>query len=189
MPAEPAVIDLDEHDHRVVEPRTVTRTPRRAAVLLLVAAFIVGVVAGGLGMTEIRDSREQRERDATVALVALPASARSGGGTPTGAVRLNAQLALINTGPAPITVQSARAQRPGVLIRDTGHTRTLRPGGTGWVDVELLLQCPTTFDPEPVLMTFSVETAAGRVREVDYPIALATGSWADAVSFNCRRGI
>ncbi|PZG16722.1 hypothetical protein C1I95_16985 [Micromonospora craterilacus] len=189
MPVEPAVIDLDEHDHRVAEPRTVTRTPRRTVVLLLLAVFTAGVVAGGLGMTEIRDSREQQERDATVALVALPASAHSGGGTPTGAVRLNGQLALINTGPSPITVRSARAQRPGVLIRDTGHTRTVRPGGTGWIDVELLLQCPSTFDPEPVPMTFAVETADGRVREVGYPIALATGSWADAVSLNCRRGI
>ena len=190
MPSEPALIDLDAPDHRVAE-RSATRgpgTPRHTIVLRLVATLTVGVVVGGLAITEIRESRERQEQDSTVALVALPASAGSGGRPPTGAAQLSAQLALINTGPAPITVRSARARRPGVLIRDTGRPRQLHPGNTGSIDVELLLQCSTAFDPEPVPMTFSVETADGQVREFDYPIALATGAWRNAVSLICARG-
>ncbi|MDZ5447886.1 hypothetical protein U2F26_35210 [Micromonospora sp. 4G57] len=81
MSAEHKVIDLDEHDHQPAESGGTTpdrHMGRWKLNVRLVAAFVVGVVLGGVGVSELRDSREERERSASVSLVAFPASAGSG---------------------------------------------------------------------------------------------------------------
>jgi hypothetical protein len=73
--AEHAVIDLDDENRQPAGLGTATSErlmARRKMTLRLVAAFAVGVVLGGFGVSELRDSREQRERNAVVALVAVP---------------------------------------------------------------------------------------------------------------------
>ncbi|MFU8870858.1 hypothetical protein [Micromonospora sp. SL4-19] len=180
MSAEREVIDLDEHNHQsatvgnVVPDRLLAR---RKMSVRLVAAFVVGVVLGGFGVNELRDSREERERNASVALVAFPASIAGGGSDVPGVLQMDAQLAVTNAGPAPITVRAATGQLPGALVRDTGKTRLLRPGGTGWIDVKLRLECATAFGSEPLSMRFSVETGDRQIREVSYPVALLGSIW------------
>ncbi|WBB92257.1 hypothetical protein [Verrucosispora sp. WMMC514] len=173
------MIDLDEQNHRQAESGTISgrHIARRKMVLRLVAAFVVGVVLGGFGVSELRDSRDQRERSAAVALVALPRSADFGGSSAQGSIQLSGQLTLINAGPAPITVRGVQAERPGAAVRGTGQPRLLPPGGTGQLLVELRFECSIAFQPEPLSLRLSVETEDGQVREVTHPVALVGSDW------------
>ncbi|MFR9778678.1 hypothetical protein ACL02O_21855 [Micromonospora sp. MS34] len=184
------MIDLDEQNHQAAKSATTTADrlmARRKMALRLVAAFVVGVVLGGFGVSELRDSRDQRERNGAVALVALPRSADFGGSSAQGSVQLSGLLMLINAGPAPITVRRVQAERPGVDVRSTGQPRLLPPGGTGQVLVELRFECSIAFRPEPLSLRVSVETGDKRVSEVTYPVALVGSDWErDALSM-CER--
>ncbi|RNI03329.1 hypothetical protein EEZ25_11160 [Micromonospora aurantiaca] len=178
MSAEHNVIELDDHDRQSAGRTAPVRlVAKRRRNVRLVAAFVVGVVLGGIGAGELRDSREERERNASVSLVAFPASVGSGGSDATGILRMDGQLAVINAGPAPITVSSATGQRPAVQVHDTGQSRLLRPGGTGWISVKLRIECTLAFGSEPLSIRFSVQTADRQVREVSYPVAVAGSAW------------
>ncbi|MGW5012617.1 hypothetical protein ACWEOR_10965 [Micromonospora chalcea] len=171
------MIDLDEDSRQpaVDSPDRLMRSSRMG--VRLVAVFLVGAVLGGVGVNELRDSQEERERATSVSLVAIPVSAGSGGGDVKGVFQMDGQLAVINTGPAPITVVAVAGERPGVLVRGTGKSVLLRPGGTGWVEVKLNLECATAFGSEPLSMRLSVETADRQAREVTYPVAVAGSVW------------
>ncbi|MEU5945165.1 hypothetical protein ABZ793_06330 [Micromonospora sp. NPDC047465] len=186
MSAEHNVIDLDGKDR---QPAGRTAPVRLAASrkwnVRLVAAFVVGIVLGGVGVGELRDSREERERNGSVSLVAFPASTGSGGADATDVLQLDGQLAVINAGPAPITVNSATGQRPGVQVHDTGQPRLLRPGGTAWISVKLRIECALAFGSEPLSIRFSVETADRQVREVSYPVAVAGSAWHQGAERPC----
>ncbi|WP_405112088.1 hypothetical protein OG559_02930 [Micromonospora sp. NBC_01405] len=152
----------------------------RKGAAYVVVALVIGIALGGFGGAKVWNSSEERTRARTVALVALPGSSSSWGSNGVGTARLDAQLVLINTGPASITVQVEGARRPGVLVRGTGQSRVLRPGGTGWIDVEVTLECVTAFTSEPLPVSFSVQTTDHRVRQTSYPIALQGGPWQQA---------
>ncbi|MEV0809812.1 hypothetical protein [Micromonospora sp. NPDC050200] len=86
------MIDLDEHNHQSAESDTTAHdrlVVRQKMTLRLVAAFVVGVVLGGFGVSQLRDSRDQRERNVVVAFVAFPQSADSGSAASEGSVRLS----------------------------------------------------------------------------------------------------
>jgi hypothetical protein len=89
---------------------------------------------------------------------------------------VDGQLAVINTGPAPITVRTATGQGPGALVQGTGKSQLIRPGETGWIDVMVRFDC-TPIGKEPLPMRFSVETGDGQIREVSYPVALEGSIW------------
>jgi hypothetical protein len=189
MSPECAVIDLDQHEP--AERSSITRghlATRRKLILRLVAAFVAGVVFGGIGVGELRDLREERERTAAVALVAIPESAKSGGSSTQGSVELTGQLRLINAGHTPITIHTIQADRPGVLLRNVGQPRLLRPGGNVQILVELRFECSIAFQPEPVSIRFSVETDVKKIREVRYPIALVGSDWERDALPLCKLG-
>ncbi|GIJ37506.1 hypothetical protein [Micromonospora andamanensis] len=190
MSAEREVIDLDEHDRqstaagRAAPDRLLSR---RQMTVRLVAAFVLGAVLGGLGVSELRDSREERERHASVALVAVPLSVAGGGSVVSGVLQLDGQLAVTNAGQAPITVRAATGQGPGAQVRDTGASRLLGPGDTGPIDVEMRFECATAFDSGLLPMRFSVETDDRQVIEIDYPVALGGGVWQVRAEQACAR--
>lgn len=72
-------------------------------------------------------------------------------------------------------------------MRDTGRSRLLRPGGTGWIDVNLRLECASAFGNEPLSMRFSVETGDRHMREVRYPVALRGSVWHFRAEPSCVR--
>ncbi|WP_329009749.1 hypothetical protein OG271_25905 [Micromonospora rifamycinica] len=186
MSAEDAVIDLDAHrDEAGPTTGRARHTVRPRIVLGLVAAFAAGVVLGGWGVDRSREARARQERDATVALVAVAAGTGGGGVNSGGRARIEGSLAVVNAGPAPITVRSVRAESPTVLVHDLGRTRLIRPGGTGWIGVVVLFQCGEPFAAEPLSVRFSVETADGQVREARYPVAIAGSVWLDMLSVIC----
>ncbi|MEU1889000.1 hypothetical protein [Micromonospora sp. WMMD987] len=188
MSAEDAVIDLDADRDGSVGPTTgrARRTVRPRIVLGLVAALVAGAVLGGWGVDRSREARARQERDATVALVAIPASADSGSTNAGGRALIEGSLAVVNAGPAPITVRSVRVESPTVLVHDLGRTRLIRPGGTGWIGVVVLSQCGETPGTEPLSVRFSVQTADGQVREAHYPVALVGSAWLDTLSRMCE---
>ncbi|WP_433283051.1 hypothetical protein [Micromonospora sp. CA-244673] len=169
------MIDLDEQHHQPAQSGSTTAD--RLLTVRLVAAFVVGAVLGGLAVGEWRDSRAERERNAVVALVALPVSANLGGSSAQGSVELSGQLTLINTGPAPVTVRQVHAERPGVVVRSTGEGPMLPPGGARQLLVELNFECAIAFQPEPLSIRFSVESGDKQVREIGYPVALVGSDW------------
>ncbi|GIJ17611.1 hypothetical protein Vgi01_42950 [Micromonospora gifhornensis] len=187
---EHAVIDLGGQNHHPAESGTGTSDRPMAGwkmTLHLVAALAVGVVLGGFGVSELRDSRDLRERNAVVALVALPQSANFGGSAAQGSVQLSGQLLLINAGPAPITVREVQAERPGFTVRSTGQPRLLPPGGTGQLLVELRFECSVAIQPEPLSLRLSVETDDRQVREVTHPVALVGSAWERDAQSMCER--
>ncbi|MFF5219396.1 hypothetical protein [Micromonospora sp. NPDC000442] len=125
------------------------------------------------------------QQSTSVSLVAFVASGGSGGGDSEGVYQMAGQLAVINAGPAPVTASAATGQLPGIRVRGTGQSRLLRPGGTGWIDVEVNIDCSIPFDSEPLSMRFAVETADGRVREVSYPVAVIGSAWHREVERPC----
>ncbi|RZU76060.1 hypothetical protein EV384_4660 [Micromonospora kangleipakensis] len=191
MSAERDVIDLDEYNDQPAEAGGASPDrlmARQKMVLRLVAAFVVGVVLGGVVVSELRDSRQQRERRSSISLVAFPASVGSGGSDGKGVLQVNGQLVVINAGPAPITVRAATAQRHGVLIRDTGQSAPIRPGGTAWIDVKARIECSVEIGDEPLSMQFSVETEGKQViREVTYPVAIVGTVWDGAPDHLCEQ--
>ncbi len=177
MPGEPSFIDLDERPAAGSVSAAARPATRQRTVLRLVAAFVAGVVLGGIGVTELRDSRELRERLAAVSVVAFPASVYGGTSDGNGTLKLNGQLTVINAGSVPVTIRTATGQGTGVQVRDTGSSPLLRPGGTGSINIEVQLDCATAFGVEPLSMRFSVETDDEMVAEASSPIAVRGSIW------------
>ncbi|RAO11068.1 hypothetical protein [Micromonospora noduli] len=181
------MIDLDEHNNQSAKsgiPAHDRSVLRQKVPLRLLAAFAVGVVLGGFGFSQLRDSRDQRDRNAVVALVAFPQSADSGSAASEGSVRLSGYLALANGGPGSITVRGVHAERPGVVISSIGTPRLLPPGSTGQLAVELWFECSVArLQREPLPLGLSVETDDEQGRKVSYPVALVGDDWErDALS-------
>ncbi|GIJ34730.1 hypothetical protein ACIBQ2_08040 [Micromonospora sediminimaris] len=190
MPAEREVIDLDEHNQRSTTTGSVVSDgllTRRKMSVGLVAAFVAGGVLGGLGVSELRDAREERERRASVALVAVPVSIAGESSDVSGVLQMDGQLAVTNAGQAPVTVRTAAGQGPGAQVRDTGASQVLGPGDTGLIDVELRFECATAFESSILPMRFSVETDDRQVREIDYPVALVGSVWHARAEQPCAR--
>jgi len=178
MPAEDGVIDLDKHDGVPAGAASVSPSRRAAGhptTLRLAAAFVVGVVLGGVGVNELRDSREHREQ--RISLVAIPATTSGTGANSPGRVRLDGQLALINAGPAPITILAATGQRPDARLRYTGQPRPIPPGSTALVDVEVRFDCSIPIEQEPLPVRFSIKTNDNQDREVNAPVTLLFSVW------------
>ncbi|MEV4811643.1 hypothetical protein [Micromonospora avicenniae] len=192
------MIDLDERNHQPAQSGTTAHdrlVTRRKMALGFVAVFVVGVVLGGLAVQR-RESRVQRERNAVVALVAIPQSASSGsanfqtatigGGSGVPQVKLTGQLVLINAGPAPITVRGVVVEGSGMASSSSGQPRLSPLGGTGQLVVELLSECSVASFEEPLQLRFEVETEDRQVREVGYPVALAGSDWQRVALSNCE---
>ncbi|MEU4677048.1 hypothetical protein [Micromonospora sp. NPDC023737] len=192
------MIDLDERNHQPAESGTTARDRlmvRRKMALGFLSVFLVGVVLGGFAVQR-RDSRERRERDAAVALVAVAQSASLGspsfqtatvgGGSGVSQVRLTGHLLLINAGPAPIAVRGVAVEAPGMASTSSGRPRLLPLGGTGQLVVELLSECSVALFQEPLQLRFEVETEDKQVREVGYPVALAGSDWQRVALSNCE---
>ena len=180
------MIDLDEHNHVPAESgATSTRRAVKKAQLRLIAAFLVGLLLGGVSVNELRDRREQRERAASVALVVIPGAARTDGVVTKGVAELDGSVEVSNFGPLPVTIRTVQAQTSGVLIQDTGQSQSLRPGSTRWLDVKLRLQCPLEVRDEPLSTRISVETADRKIREFRYPVALHRSGWHTHAGFLC----
>lgn len=182
------VIDLDEHKHVPAESgATSTRRAVKKAQLRLIAAFLVGLLLGGISVNELRDRREQRERAASVALVVIPGAARTDGVVTKDVAELDGSVEVSNFGPLPVTIRAVQAQTSGVLIQDTGQSQSLRPGSTRWLDVKLRLQCPPEVRDEPLPMRVSVETADRKVREFGYPVDLYRSGWHSQAGILCLK--
>ncbi|MBY8874254.1 hypothetical protein K7640_20705 [Micromonospora sp. PLK6-60] len=185
MPVEPPVIDLDTQEPARPDSR---RAGGAGGTVRVLAALVVGLLVGGVGVSVLRDHRDQRARDSVVALVATPTGATETGGSAGGNAWVAGHLMVVNAGPEPVTVRSVRAQRDGLLLADDKHSVTIRSAGTGWIRVRMEFDCATQFEPTPLTLRFSVQTADRRVREVGHPVALIGSSWLETGIQICPRG-
>ncbi|MBQ0897936.1 hypothetical protein KBX37_33670 [Micromonospora sp. U56] len=183
------MIDLDEYNNQPAEAGVSPdhRMGSRKMVLRLVASFVVGVVLGGVVVSEWRDARQQREQMSSISLVAFPASVGGGGSAGEGVLQLDAQLVVINAGSAPITVRAVTAQTRGLLIRGTGQSVPIRVGGTAWIDVKARIECSVEIEAEPLPMQFSVETGDKQTKEVTSPVPIVGTVWYGAPDQRCKQ--
>ena len=183
------MIDLDE---RSLEPADLSGAAvgrlkaKRKMMLRLVAAFVAGGVLGGVGVSGLQDSRQTREA-ASVLLVTLPSSADGGASDVKGVYQMDGHLAVINVGPASISVRSVTGEGPGVMVRYGGQSRSLHPRETGWLDVKMRIECSIALQGGPVSMRFSVDTADRQVTEVSYPVDFAGSAWGRAAQQLCEQ--
>lgn len=186
--AERGIVDLDQRDGGPGESDENwpgrDRFGRRLAMYLL-GSVALGIAIGGVGGANIQDRREHRAESGTVAVVAVAGPTSSSGENRNGTARLDAQLTVINTGPAPVTVRLVGAQETGVLVRDLGQSLSLDPGGTGGLDVQLAAECRFA-SPNPLPMRLSVKTADQRTHEVSYTVAVEKSAWHYRVDALCN---
>ena len=157
---------------------------RQKVPLRLLAAFAVGVVLGGFGFSQLLDSRDQRDRNAVVALVAFPQSADSCEAQPP---KDSVRLSGFGVG----QWWSRAEHRSWGSRREAGRRYTqhrsapaVTPGSTGQLAVELWFECSVArLQREPLPLGLSVETDDEQGRKVSYPVALVGDDWErDALS-------
>ena len=93
------MIDLDEYNNQPAKVGSASPDRRMGSskmVLRLVASFVVGVVLGGVVVSQWRDARQQREQTSSVSIVAFPASVGGGGSAGKGVLELDAQLVVVD---------------------------------------------------------------------------------------------
>lgn len=189
MTAEHPIIDLDDRGRGRVKPDEDPRRRRlinRATSAYTIGAFVLGVAVGGIGIAEVQSSRDARTRAATVAVVVIARSASDDGGISGSIAQFDAQLAVVNPGPQPVTVRTVGARLPGTVIDAAAPFRRLRPGEAGVIDVQVVVHC--SVKPDPVPMRLSVETADQRTREVSYPMTYIGTAWHDRAVSLCGQG-
>ncbi|MFE9658288.1 hypothetical protein [Micromonospora sp. NPDC006431] len=188
MTAEHPIIDLDDRGRGRVKPDEGPRRRRlnRAMSAYAIGAFVLGAAVGGIGVAEVQGSRDARTRAATVAVVVIASSASDGGEISNSIARFDAQLAVVNAGPQPVTVRTVGARLPGTVIDATAPFRLLRPGEVGVIQVQVVVHC--SVKPDPVPMRLSVETADQRTREVSYPMAYTGTAWHNRAVSLCGQG-
>ena len=180
------VIDLDDYNDGLGESdkRPCGLGPiRRATSFYLVGSFALGVALGGLGLAELQDPPDQRTQADAVALVAIAGPASNGGTLAAGSRQW--LLAVINTGPRPVTVRTIGAEIPGFAVEGPNEPRQLQPGSMDWIDAKVTIDCSVDLGPGPLRMRFSVQTVDQQVRETTYPVAFSGTSWQERTIQSC----
>jgi hypothetical protein len=179
------VIDLDRPapDRGRRRPATV-----RGLTLVVVGALLAGMLLGGVAAyawwcRPLAASVAQERSTVSLLLFAEP-------GTPTvdgkqRRVRLDAQVTVVNAGPAPVNVLTVRADRPGVTVRSPERERWIEPGTALPLDVVVESSCEPGV-PLPLAASVRVETEDEEVRDIS-PVALDGAAWMESSRAACAR--
>jgi len=173
LPARIATVDLDE-------PPTPRARPRLRP---LVVAVIVSVVASSLGTLALERRRQQAADDAVVSLTALVRGYHQAL-VADGALRIAGALAVVNTGPSPVTVESVSGAVAGLTFTSSRAT-VVRPGVKD-IEVDVVVACPGTVSADPVSVRFTVHTADGVARETTAVMAVSGTTWSSLHETACR---
>jgi hypothetical protein len=158
----------------------------RALVLIVVGSLLAGGVLGGLAAYAwwYRPLAESVERAESAVSVLLFAEAdmvtvyneqRR--------IRVEAQVTVVNAGPAPVNVLAVRVDQPGVTVRSAERERWIEQGKTTPVDVVIEWTCGSNL-PMALRASVSVETSEEQVRQVS-PVALDGTPWAESTREGC----
>jgi hypothetical protein len=97
-------------------------------------------------------------------------------------VRIDAQVTVVNAGPALINVLAVGVDQPGVTVRSPEKERQIEPGTASPVDVVVEWDCGAD-QPEALVASVSVETADEQARTA--PADLDGASWIESRSVGC----
>ncbi|WP_328475213.1 hypothetical protein OHA21_18040 [Actinoplanes sp. NBC_00393] len=164
----------------------------RALVLLVVGSLLAGAVLGGVAtylwwykpLAASADQADQAERSAASVLL----FAESGVLTVDKGqrrVRIDAQVTVVNAGPAQVNVLAVRVDQPGVTVLSPEKERQVAPGTAVPVDVVVEWKC-TVAQPSALVASVSVETADEQLRTVS-PVTLAGTPWIESRSSGCAQ--
>nr|WP_296076595.1 hypothetical protein [uncultured Actinoplanes sp.] len=162
----------------------------RVLLLVVVGSLLAGGVSGGVATylwwyEPLAASVEQADQDAesvvSVLLFAEPGP-RSVNNEQR-RVRIEAQVTVVNAGPAPVNVLAVRVDQPGVTVRSPEKERQIEPGTAVPVDVVVEWSCAAD-QPTPLVASVSVETMDERVRKVA-PVDLHGTSWLEGRAVGC----
>jgi hypothetical protein len=160
----------------------------RGLVLVVVGSLLAGVLLGGVAAyawwcRPLVASMEQKESAVSLLLFAEP-------GAPTveekrRRVRLDAQVTVVNAGPAMVNVLAVRVDRPGVTVRSSERERQVGPGTALPLDVVVEWACEPA-GSLPLIASVRVETEDEQLRDIS-PVALDGAAWMDSMSAGCAR--
>jgi len=159
-------VDLDEPRPPQGRPRL---RPPLVALLVLVA-----VVASSVGTLVLERRRQQAADDAVVSLTAL-VSGYHRALVAGGALRIEGTLAVVNTGPSPVTVDSVSGAVGSLTFTSSGAT-VVRPGVKD-IEVDVVVACPGAVSADPVTVRFTVHTVDGVARETTAVMAVSGTTW------------
>ena len=98
-------------------------------------------------------------------------------------VRIEAQVTVVNAGPAPINVIAVRVDQPGVTVRSPEKERGIEPGTALPVDVVVEWNCVAD-QPVALVASVTVETGDEQVRTIS-PVALDGTPWIESRRGRC----
>ncbi|MEU8238160.1 hypothetical protein AB0C07_07945 [Actinoplanes missouriensis] len=184
------VIDLDQPPQHESRRRRLTGT--RAVALVVLGSFLAGVLVGGVTAylrwyRPVVSSAEEADRAASatvsVLLFAEPGMVTADGGRRQ--VRIEAQVTVVNAGPAPVNVMAVRVGQPGVTVRSAERERQIAPGAETPVDVTVEFDC-TADEPLNLAASITAETEDEQLRTVA-PVALHGTPWIQSRQDGCAR--
>ena len=186
------MIDLDQPVQHRTPPNGTSEggwrrlATARALVLVALGLFLAGGILGG-GATYIWRYRplaasvEQAESTASVLLFAK--SDVMTVHNEQRRVRIEAQVTVVNAGPAPINVLGVRVDQPGVTVRSPERNRRVEAGTALPVDVVVEWNCVAD-QPTALVASVSVLTMDEQLRKIS-PIALDGTPWIDSGRGGC----
>jgi hypothetical protein len=158
----------------------------RALALIVVGALLAGVVLGGIAMylwryQPLAASVERSESAVSVLLFAEP-------GVPTvnnrqRRVRIEAQVTVVNAGPAEVNVLAVRVDQPGVTVRSPERERQIERGTELPVDVVVEWNCQAA-PPVALVASVSVETVDEQIRKIS-PVTVHGTPWIESRRAGC----
>jgi hypothetical protein len=158
----------------------------RALVLVVVGSLLAGGVLVGVA-TYIRWYQPLAQADQTKwSAVSVLLFAESGVMTADKEqrrVRIEAQLTIVNAGPATINLLAVRVDQPGVTVRIPEKERQIAPGTAFPVDVVVEWNCMAD-QPMALVASVSVETGDEQVRKIS-PVALHGTPWIERMRGAC----
>jgi hypothetical protein len=181
------VIDLDRPPRYRPSPGGGWRRLATARLLALAVAgsLLAGVVLGGvatylLWYQPVAASAEQAQ--SAVSLVLFAESGETTVDNGRRRVRIDAQVRVVNAGPAQINVLAVRVDQPGVTVRSPEKERQVAQGTAIPVDVVVDWSCGAD-RPTDLAASVSVETSDGQVRKS--PVTLDSTPWIESGRAGC----
>ncbi|WP_433298923.1 hypothetical protein ACQP2F_44820 [Actinoplanes sp. CA-030573] len=184
------MIDLDQPAQYRTPPNGTARwlrlTAPKALLTIVLASLLAGAILGGVATyiwryKPLAASMKHDESAVAVLLFAEPDTMTMT--TKQRRVHLEAQVTVVNAGPALLNVRAVRVDQPGVTVRSADKERQIPPATALPIDVAVDWNCP---GGEPTVLTasVSVETADEQPRNIT-PVALGGTPWLEAVRTGC----
>jgi hypothetical protein len=184
------LIDLgevaDRGDRVGGRPRRRRWASAKAPVGLLLAAFVLGLVAGWAAyhVRELEQRRAEAQQEPSVLLwPGAVGASRSDGRL----VTFDAQVTAVNDGTTAVRVGDLRAQQEGFTMASSPRVWRIEAGRLWTFNVTVTWDCTGRFPYEVLPVGMSVERAGGRPERTSSSLVLRDSGWREFSEGVCGR--